>query len=173
MKASENLGVKILPTNKEIAIELDRIAQEIEGPKRTERLILMRKEALRIMNVLRKFNPLLLGSVWRGNVHRNSDIDIETYHDKPEEIIQTLENNNIPVLRNERMTITKNGKLESSYHITVNSSGKQNVEIIIRPLEELGRIRKCEVFMDDIRGVNIEGLERVLKENPAESFLPK
>ena len=60
-KAAETFGVHFLPSNFEVALELDRLAEEKEGTRRKERLIQMRKEALKIMKLLDPYCPLLLG----------------------------------------------------------------------------------------------------------------
>ncbi len=91
LKAAKTLGVRVLPSNLEVALELDNFAAETEGEARIQRLIKMREQALLIMNVLRLHCPMLLGSVWRGTIKRNSDIDIEAYSDKPKEIVACLE----------------------------------------------------------------------------------
>ena len=89
-KAAETFGVHFLPSNLEVALELDKIAEENEGAKRKERLIQMRKEALRLMKLLEWFCPVLIGSVWRGTIKQGSDIDIAVYADDPEEIVNVL-----------------------------------------------------------------------------------
>jgi predicted nucleotidyltransferase len=83
-KAAETLGTHFLPSNLEVALELDKIAEENEGSKRKERLIEMRKEALKIMKLLDRYCPVLIGSVWRGTIKHGSDIDIAVYTDDPE-----------------------------------------------------------------------------------------
>ncbi|HDM44938.1 MAG TPA: tRNA adenylyltransferase, partial [Candidatus Bathyarchaeota archaeon] len=65
-KAARTLRLKVYPSNREVAEELDRLAEEMEGKARADRLTKMRKEALRVMEALREFNPILIGSVWRG-----------------------------------------------------------------------------------------------------------
>ena len=47
--ACKSLGIKILPNNFEVARELDKLADEIEGTSRISLLIDMRKKALQIM----------------------------------------------------------------------------------------------------------------------------
>jgi predicted nucleotidyltransferase len=44
IKAAKTFGLHYMPTNLEVAIELDKIAEENEGPARTERLICMAKK---------------------------------------------------------------------------------------------------------------------------------
>ena len=80
-----------MPSNHDVALELDKIAEENEGSKRKERLIEMRKEALGIMKQLERFCPVLIGSVWRGTIRQGSDIDIAVYADEPEEVLTCSE----------------------------------------------------------------------------------
>ncbi|RJS86281.1 tRNA adenylyltransferase, partial [Candidatus Bathyarchaeota archaeon] len=49
IRAAEILGARTLPSNREVAEELDAIAAELEGESRLERLIRMRREALEVM----------------------------------------------------------------------------------------------------------------------------
>ncbi len=56
-KAAQIFGIHFLPSNLEIALELDKIAEENEGAKRGERLFQMRKEALEIMHLLDRVLP--------------------------------------------------------------------------------------------------------------------
>ena len=172
LKAAKTLGVHFLPTNLEVALELDKIAEALEGPARKERLIQMRKEALKIMKPLKTYGPLLIGSVWRGTIRQGSDIDIALYHDAPDEIPSLLKKNGIKISKTEWTTATKKGKPEASFHIYAETSGKQIAEIVVRSSEEAGRKRKCEIFGDELKGLNIQELERLLEENPAQKFIP-
>ena len=90
LKAAKTFGVHFLPSNREIALELDRICEENEGVARREQLIQMRRDALSIMTILKAYCPLLIGSVWRGTTRKGSDIDVAIYHDLPEEITTIL-----------------------------------------------------------------------------------
>jgi predicted nucleotidyltransferase len=172
LKAAKTLGVHFLPTNLEVAVELDKIAEANEGPARKERLIQMRKEALKIMKLLKEYGPLLIGSVWRGTIRQGSDIDIALYHDVPVEILNLLKKNDIKISKAEWTTATKKGKPEISFHIYAETSGKQKAEIVVRSPEEASHKRKCEIFEDGLKGLNIQELERLLKENPAQKFIP-
>jgi predicted nucleotidyltransferase len=172
LKAAKTLGTHFLPTNLEVAVELDKIAEANEGPARKERLIQMRKEALKIMRALKEYGPLLIGSVWRGTTRQESDIDITVYNDVPSEILNILKKKSLKVSKTEWTTTTKRGKPEASFHIYVETSGKQRVEIVVRSSEEASRKRKCEIFGDELKGLNIKELERLLKENPAQKFIP-
>jgi predicted nucleotidyltransferase len=172
LKAAKTLGSHFLPTNLEVALELDSIAEETEGASRKELLVQMRLEALKIMKILEAYNPLLIGSVWRGTIRRGSDIDIAVYHDSPSEIANLLRAKGFDVSKTEWTTVTKKGKTESSFHIYCDTSGKQRIEIVVRNSEEASRKRKCEIFGDEIKGLSPHELEKLLKENPTQKFIP-
>ena len=172
LKAAKTLGAHFLPTNLEVAVELDKIAEAHEGPARKERLIQMRKEAVKIMKPLKEYSPLLIGSVWRGTIRQGSDIDIAVYNDMPDEILNFLKKSGVKISRTEWTTVTKRGKTEAGFHIYFETSGKQTVELVVRSAEEASRRRKCEIFGDELKGLSVHELERVLKENPAQKFVP-
>ena len=172
LKAAKTLGIHFLPSNFEVALELDKIAEENEGPARKDRLIQMRKEALKVMIVLKKYGPILIGSVWRGTIRQGSDIDIALYHDVPDEIPNVLKKSGIKISKTEWTTETKRGKPETSFHIYVKTSSKQMAELVIRSSEEARQRRKCEIFGDELKGLNVQELGRLLRENPAQKFIP-
>jgi predicted nucleotidyltransferase len=172
LKAAENFGARILPSNLEIALELDKIVENTEGSARTERLVQMRTEALGIMKILEKYYPVLIGSVWRGTIRRGSDIDIEVFHDQPEQIIPHLRVDSLEITKTERITTTENNKIEISFHIHALSSDKYPVEIVVRNSEQKGRKRKCDTFGDEIKGLKTTELEKILRDNPIIKFFP-
>lgn len=171
LKAAKTIGTHFLPTNREVAVELDKIAEANEGPARKERLIQMRKEALKIMKILRAYNPILIGSVWRGTIRQGSDIDIVLYQEAPHEILNFLKNG-VKIAKTEWTTVTKKGKTETSFHIYVETSSKEKAEIVVRSPDDADYKRKCEIFGDELKGLNLQKLERVLRENPAQKFVP-
>jgi len=172
-KAAQILGTNFLPSNLEVAVELDKIAEEKEGPTRRNRLICMRKEALQVMKLLREYKPLLIGSVWRGTIKVGSDIDIAVYKDEPEEIIEVLRNNGINVLKSTWTNINKHGETLESFHIYAQTEAKHSLEIVARKMEDYGKKRKCETFGDEIRGLKIKELEKVLQDNATQQFTPQ
>jgi predicted nucleotidyltransferase len=97
-------------------MEFDRIAEENEGSARIQRLIQMRKEALRAMNILKAYNPILIGSIWRGTIHHESDIDVRAYHDELNDILKALEKNHCRIARTELITVTEKGQKRESFH---------------------------------------------------------
>jgi predicted nucleotidyltransferase len=167
--AASSLGSKDMPSNYEVAIELDKIAEEIEGSERSERLIKMRKIALEITQVLKNYKPRLIGSVWRGVAYKGSDIDIIIFHEDEIEILRSLENYEVIEVDNSPFIV--NGIPHKSVHIWLDVQ-KLKVEIVIRPLEEEADER-CETFGDLKRGLNHRALEKLMKTDPLRRFLPR
>lgn len=171
LKAAKTFGVHFLPTNLEVAIELDRIAEENEGAARQSRLIRMRKKALRLMKILVTYNPVLVGSVWRGTIHHESDMDITVYHDEPDGVLKVITQNNLKVIRTEWTTVTKKGLKNASFHIYLETPTKEKAEIIVRSSEEIDHKEKCEIYGDTITGLRIQELQKVLEENSTKRFV--
>ena len=171
-KAAATLGAHFLPSNLEVALELDKIAEEHEGAKRKERLIQMRQEALNIMQLLGAYCPVLIGSVWRGTIKQGSDIDIAAYADDPQEVVNLLKAKGVKVSKTAWTTVNKRGTTKESFHIYAETATKHGLEIVVRSREEEGEKRKCEVFGDELKGLKTLDLQKVLKSNPAQQFIP-
>lgn len=171
-RAAQTFGMRILPSNAEVAEELDEIAEEQEGPSRGERLSQMRKEAFQIMAVLKTFHPRLVGSVWRGTAHRNSDIDVITFSSDHNAVLDSLVRGSFRVVRTEWRSVTKRGRKESSFHIYLVLSSGNEVEVVVRSPEKMSLLEKCEIYGDVVRGLSYSQLQRVLKENPLQRFVP-
>lgn len=172
LKAAKTFGVQFIPTNLEVALELDKIAEEKEGLARQERLIRMRTEALKLLKALRDYSPKLVGSVWRGTIHHESDIDITVYHNEPNDLIKILRRSDCHILQTEWMAITKKGQKKTSFHIHLESPTKEKIEIIVRNPEESQLKEKCEIYGDEVIGLHVRELEKLLKENPLQRFVP-
>jgi predicted nucleotidyltransferase len=172
LKAAKTFGLHFMPTNLEVALEIDRIADENEGAARQERLVRMRKEALRVMNILKRFDPVLVGSVWRGTIHHDSDLDIIVHREEPEEVLKGIEQTGLKIQRAEWVNVTKRGKKKGSFHIYTESPIKEQVEIIVHSPDEACLNEKCEIYGDEIVGLRLRELEKVLEETPTRRFVP-
>jgi len=171
-RAAETLGARIFPSNREIAEELDQIAEDREGTQRRERLLRMRKEAKEIMESLKDFSPRLVGSVWRGTARKGSDIDIITFSQDHLQVLKQLQKHHFEVSRSEQLSVTKEGEKESSFHIhTIFQSGDE-AEVVVRSLTSLWKQERCETYGDVKTGLSLNQLAKVLKENPLQKFVP-
>jgi len=171
-RAAENLGARVLPSNLEVARELDAIAEEIEGASRHERLIQMRKEAMKIMQIIKDFDPRLIGSVWRGTVHKNSDIDIVAFASTSNAVLAQLKKGSYSIVKTEWRSVTKRNGKEASFHIYLGLPSGNLAEVVVRSAEKMNRYEKCEIFGDMVTGLRGHQLAKILKENPSARFVP-
>ncbi len=171
-RATENLGARILPSNSDVARELDAIAEEREGASRNKRLNQMRREALKIMQKLKNHNPRLVGSLWRGTINRNSDIDIVAFAFTPNAVLAQLQKDSFSIAKTERVSVTKKGRKETSFHIYLMLPSGNEAEVVVRPLEKMNHPEKCEIYGDMVTGLSVLQLAKVLKENPLARFIP-
>jgi predicted nucleotidyltransferase len=171
-RAAETLGVRVLPSNLEVAEELDRIAEEREGASRKKQLLRMRREAREIMEALERFNPRLVGSVWRGTARQNSDIDILTFSQDPVQVLKQLQEHNFVAESSEWRSVTKEGRKEASFHIHLLLPSGDEAEIVVRSLNHLGQPERCETYGDVKTGLNLNQLTKILKKNPLQKFVP-
>lgn len=171
-EAAKSLGVRVLPSNREIAEELDQLSDLLEGKQKDEHLMNMRKEALKIMKVLKKFSPVLVGSVWRGTAHKGSDIDIRVYSDHEKAVIETMNQSKLMLIRQERTTKTIGTERKAYLHVFVKTPQGYEAEIVIRPLEDINVKEKCEIFGDDLKGLKLRELEEIIQNDPLRKFIP-
>jgi predicted nucleotidyltransferase len=171
-RAAQTLGTRVLPSNRDIANELDLLADELEGSSRQERIVQMRREAYEIMKTLKGFHPILIGSVWRGTANRHSDIDIVTFSAQPVEVQAKLEQEGFMVTKTEWQSAPKLDKGDRSFHIYVDLPSGSQVEVVVRSLEHINQKVKCEIYGDIVTGLNLKELTRVLSENPLRKFTP-
>lgn len=172
IRAAETLRVRVLPSNLEVAKELDRIAEEMEGSSRKGLLLRMREEALQIMGILEAFHPRLVGSVWRGTANHNSDIDILTFSSDPNAVLEKLRDGDFRIVRAEWSSVTKEGERESSFHIHLVLSSGDEAEVVVRGPEKMGVVERCEIYGDRVTGLKLSQLRRVLEEDPHRKFVP-
>jgi predicted nucleotidyltransferase len=161
MRAAETLGIRALPGNFEVARELDKAM-----------LLQMRQEALQIMRKLEAFRPRLVGSVWRGTAHHNSDVDIITFSSDPNAILERLREGDFRISRAEWSSVTKKGEKASSFHIHLVLPSGSKVEVVVRSPDRMGSVERCEIYGDTVIGLNYPQLERVLREYPHQRFVP-
>ncbi|MFX1521803.1 MAG: nucleotidyltransferase domain-containing protein [Promethearchaeota archaeon] len=171
-RAARSLRIRSLPSNKEVALELNNLADSLEGEEeRKNRLVELRKEAYRYMKLLERFCPILKGSVWRGTITKRSDIDIVIYSSDFSQPLAVLNEQKIhPEIQ---YNTRQNGSISKTYvHLTFVSPSEMNVEIVIRTPEEQGKREVCEIFGDIVKGFTISELEMILKEDPSVKILP-
>ena len=171
-RAAKTLGARVLPSNFEVAEELDRIATETEGPQRKQMLHRMRTEAKDVMKLLSLFSPRLVGSVWRGTARKKSDIDIHVFAEDNKTVVELLQKNEITVNSSEWRSVTKDGEKTSSFHIHSILASGDNLEVVVKSPEQKGKQERCETYGDVKTGLTLNQLTKILEKNPFERFVP-
>ncbi len=169
--AAQTLGARVLPSNAEVARELDIVADEMEGSARSEKLVEMRRDALEIMKSLKDSHPRLVGSVWRGTARRDSDIDITAFSSDAERVLLRL-STRFKVTRAKWQSAPKLNRKEESFHIYLVLASGNQVEVVVRSQDDRCKKAKCEIYGDAVTGLQIDQLERVLAEDPFKKFVP-
>jgi len=171
-RAARSLGVETMPSNHEVAIELNLLADEIEGKTRAEFIIKMRGLALGLMRVLSDVKPVLRGSVWRGTSRKGSDIDIYVYSNEPSEVEKLLEDSGYSVTGiKENVAVSGRGTSRST-HIHIHLEDDIEAEVVVRPVEEHGLEARCEVYGDVKKGLRLPELEKLMNTDPLRMFVP-
>jgi predicted nucleotidyltransferase len=171
-EACRHLGVKVFPSNFEVAEELDRLADEVEGKSRKCLNIRLRKEGLSLMRHLKDFSPRLIGGVWRGTARKGSDIDITVYSHSIKSILSFI-GERYRISKAEYSYKTTGGKTERYFHIYISLPSGDEAEVVVRDLRERSEKSRCEIYGDYVTGLTIEQLQKVLEGDPTEKFIPK
>ena len=166
--AARNLGASAVPSNFEVAVELDLLSDRLEGTDKQDRLVKLRENALVLMRLLKDYYPKLTGSVWRGTARNTSDIDINVYASSPDQIVNILEEKYS--LHVEETTAVSGGRPIRSTHVHIESL---DAEIVIRPLEEKDEVGRCETYGDNKKGLTLDELANIIKNDPTRKFVPR
>ena len=172
-RAARSLGVESIPSNHEVALELDILADEIEGKTRAELINKMRELALGLMRVLSDLKPVLSGSVWRGTARKGSDIDIDVYSNEPVEVKKLLEDLGYSVTGFKKKVAVSGRMMSRSTHIQVRLEEDIEGEVVVRPIEEDGLEVRCEVYGDVKKGLRLPELEKLMNTDPLRKFVPR
>lgn len=170
--AASSLGTRALPSNFEVAEELDKITEEREGSDRLSGLMEMRQIALRVMIALKDNDPTLIGSVWRGTPRMGSDIDIVVYSENWREVEKKL--GEYLLVSAKPVEFTVNGVPLGAVHIGLNID-EHPVEVVVRPPEDRDAYddERCETYGDAKKGLKLQELERLMRTDPLRRFIPK
>jgi len=170
-QAARNLGVNAKPSNYEVALELDLLADQTEGEERKRLLVTMRGQALTLMRLLSEYDPVLTGSVWRGTARRGSDVDINVYSSNPGEVESKLRSAGYSVVDSKEEVFTQRGRAMRSTHVFVVLNEAKG-EVVVRPPEERDEEERCEIYGDVKKGLRLAELEKLMKTDPLRKFVP-
>ena len=98
-KAAARLGVSRrhqMPTRAEVEEALREQQWLFRGEAQQQALNRLRQSALDAMRALRRFNPILVGSVYQGTADANSRIQLHLHAETPEDVLFALADLQIP-----------------------------------------------------------------------------
>lgn len=148
-----------LPSNAEIRDEIQTFARLHEGDDRKKNLRDMRLDALRMMYVLRRFRPRLIGSVLTGHVRRGSDIDLHVFSDSNESVTAALDTEGM-IYDVERKQVRKDGESRVFTHVHIQD--RFPIELTIYSANKAHYVFKSSVTGKAIERASINELEQFL-----------
>lgn len=150
-----------LPSNAEIRDQVQMLAQLYEGESRWDHLRDMRIEALRVMRLLEKFRPRLIGSVLTGHIRSGSDIDIHVFSDSVEAVAHELERQGM-VFDVERKRVKKHGEERTFVHIHVQD--RFPLELTVYASDKAHYVWKSSITGKAMERASVAELEHFLHE---------
>ncbi len=172
LSAAKSLYINILPSNYDIAMELDRLVEQIEGKERQKLILRLRKEAFELMTYLSPFQTRLIGSVWRGTARKGSDIDIQVYASSTDEVQRKL-GEKFQITKSEWTSKTSKGETSRFCHIFIRLQTGDEAEISVKNLADAHEVEKDSVYGDNIAGLSTQELQSILRRNPIHTFVPE
>jgi predicted HD phosphohydrolase/predicted nucleotidyltransferase len=149
-----------LPSNGEIRDEVQAMARLYEGQNRLENLREMRLEALRLMRVLARYRPRLIGSVMTGHIRHGSDIDLHVFSDSLEGVTAALDAEGM-VYDVERKRVQKYGEERIFTHIHVRD--RFPLELTIYPANKAHYVFKSSVTGKAMDRASLRELEQLME----------
>ncbi|MAH07986.1 hypothetical protein CMI38_07095 [Candidatus Pacearchaeota archaeon] len=145
------LSRKRLPHLDSIYLRLGELINRRESKEeRQSQLRQMREEALDLMSDLEEFSPKLIGSVWRGNVRKGSDIDLHTYSDNYKLIHKHLKDSHLAEPFND-------------HYLLKGQSKNYPVNITVYPTRRKGETQSCNILRTPLTGFSIDELRELLE----------
>jgi predicted nucleotidyltransferase len=148
-----------LPSNAEIRDEIQAFARLHEGDQRTANLREMRVEALRLMRLLARFRPRLIGSVMTGHVRAGSDIDLHLFSDSIDAVTDVLDAGGM-IYDVERKRVRKHDEERVFTHIHVQD--RFPFELTVYPADKAHYVFKSSITGKAIERASIRELETLL-----------
>ena len=166
-KAARALEVTVYPNNSEIRDEIDRLAEQHEGPARAGRLRELREAAVQIMELLEEFEPRLVGSVLTGHIKSTSDIDLHVFADDHDVIGDVLLEADHEV-EYEVVKTKKGGEFMDfpHYYVTLPVA---KVEISVYAPGDLKRPQKSSITHKTMERATLSRVRKLIEETEGEA----
>ena len=135
-KAANGFGVTdkhVIPSNTEVEQALLEHQRLFHSESQPQRLKELRETAIKAMQILKSFEPRLVGSVQRGTASEYSDVNLHIFSDTPELFGHFLEQHTIPYEQSEKRLRISKDKYEyfPSYSFI---AGDVPIDIVVFPV---------------------------------------
>ncbi|MCB9941926.1 MAG: HD domain-containing protein [Planctomycetaceae bacterium] len=154
-----------LPSNAEIRDEIQALARLYEGDRRVDKLREMRLDALRLMRLLSRYRPRLIGSVLTGHIRDGSDIDLHIFSDSLEGIAGILDEEGV-TYHVERKRVRKHGEERVFTHIHVQD--RYPFELTVYAADQAHYVFKSSITGKAIERLSVAELEAFLQREYAD-----
>lgn len=163
-EAARRQGVVHMPSNREVHEQLLLIARKVDGDEHLLRLTAMRREAIKLMELLEPYRPRLIGSVLTGHIRKGSDIDLHAYSEDLDAICDTLrEAGYLPDV--EVVHSRKGGEANEYVHIHLEDVGGFEVEITLYAPEELHNHPRCGITGGAMKRATLAEVRQILRDS--------
>lgn len=152
--ASDSRGPH-LPDYPEIHTELRHLFLFYDGEALSIRVKKWRQLALKYLETFEPFQPLLVGSVLRGEVREISDINLQLFCDKPEEVGYFLES--------EGIDFDEGGDAEDT-RFYLEEDGIE-IECTVYSLNERRQVPHCRITGKSLERIGLKKLEEMLEKH--------
>lgn len=149
-----------LPSNAEIRDEIQRMAMLFEGDSRFDRLRDMRLEALRIMRLLERCRPRVIGSTLTGHIRRGSDIDIHVFAASIETVTGCLDEEGMDY-DVERKRVRKHGEERTFVHVHIRD--RYPIELTVYPPDKSSYVFKSSITGQAMERASLREFEAFLR----------
>ncbi len=136
-KAAERFGVgdaSVLPKNTEIEAALAEHHRLFGAGNHQDALAKLRRVALQAMQLLKEFQPRLVGPVLTGTASEHSEINLHLFADQPESVSMRLMENGIPYDVAERRLRYEPTRV-ISYPAFRFIAGRQPIDAVVFPID--------------------------------------
>ena len=135
-KAANSLGItdkSTIPSNTEVEEALSEHQRLFHADSQPQRLKELRETAVKAMQLLESFEPVLVGSVQRGTASEYSDVNLHVFTDQPESVGHFIDRHTIPYEQGEKRFRFNKDTYEyfPSYSFI---AGDVPIEIIVFPI---------------------------------------
>lgn len=165
-KAAERLFVtdaSVLPKNAEIELALAEHQRLFHAQSHHAQLRELRRTALRLMQMLKEFEPRLVGSVLSGTASASSEINLHAFADQPEQVALRLLEHRIAHKHAEKKLRYESNRL-MAYPSFKFIAGKHAIEVVVFPINGIRQAPLSPVDGKPMQRAPIAELDTLLNE---------